>query len=75
MKARCPKGQQTTPREAGIVEDNCNQKGGKENKQPQRNNEKRLQGNTFNMKASAEIRPGPNPGSKGLASPLEASLA
>ena len=32
-------------------------------------------GKTFNMKASAEIRPGPNPGSKGLASPLEASLA
>jgi len=30
VKAGCSKEQRTAPREAGIVENNCNQKGGKE---------------------------------------------
>ena len=67
-------GNKPTLCEARIVERNCNHKGGKNNTSLNVTT-KRNTGEPFNMKASAEIRPGPNLGSKGLASPLEASLA
>ena len=62
VTACCLRGRRTALRKARIVENNCIQKGAKENKKPQRYNERKHRGSLLPSSLS-EILPGPNPGS------------